>query len=154
MDLVPIYLVISTLGCLIFSVLLVRRSSHGVRIHLDLLKTELAEGIEALNVQLEPVIVANSRAMGAISGLADDTKMDKALERRIGKDLLGQNEDILEVIKMAFPNVSEYLDEHPEAITKILPRLNTLISDPDARKRLNLDLSGKGGDLSRIWDER
>ena len=154
MDLVPIYLVVSTLVCLIFSVYLTRRSSKGVRIHLDQLNEQLEEGLLAINEQLEPVIVANSRAMGAISGLADDTKMDKALERRIGKDLLGQNEDVLEMIRMIFPNVSEYIDEHPEAITKILPRLNTLISDPDMRKRLNFDLSGKIGDLSRIWSER
>ncbi|GAI39090.1 unnamed protein product, partial [marine sediment metagenome] len=47
---------------------------------------------------------------------------------------------------------AEYLDDRPEAITKLLPRLNTLITDPETRKRLNLDLSGKSSDLSRIWD--
>ncbi|GAI53416.1 unnamed protein product, partial [marine sediment metagenome] len=27
----------------------------------------------------------------------DETKMDKALERRIGQDMMGQNEDVLEM---------------------------------------------------------
>ncbi|GAI16362.1 unnamed protein product, partial [marine sediment metagenome] len=40
--------------------------------------------------------------------------MDKALERRIGQDLIGQNEDVIEVVRMAFPRVSEYIDDHPE----------------------------------------
>ncbi|GAH98205.1 unnamed protein product, partial [marine sediment metagenome] len=100
----------------------------------------------------EPIINANSRAMGAISSLSDDTKQDKAIERRIGQDLIAQNEDVVEVIRMAFPRVSEYIDDHPEAVTKLMPRLNTLLSDPEARKRLKLD-SFKGSDLSRIWKE-
>jgi len=153
MDLVPIYLVFSTLGCLIFSVLLTRRAKEETRSYLNQLKDQLEQGVLDLNQQLEPIIRANSRAMGAISGIADDTKMDKALERRIGKDLLGQNEDIYEMIKMAFPSVAEYVDDHPEAITKLLPRLNTLISDPEARKRLNLDFSSSKSDISRIWKE-
>ncbi|MBA7537265.1 hypothetical protein ES705_29532 [subsurface metagenome] len=91
--------------------------------------------------------------MGAISSVADNTKMEKALDRRIGLDTLDQYGDIVEGIRMAFPRVAEYIDERPEAITKLLPRLNTLINDPDTRKRLNLDLSGKSSDLNRIWRE-
>ncbi|GAI43348.1 unnamed protein product, partial [marine sediment metagenome] len=72
---------------------------------------------------------------------------------RIGLDTMDQYGDIIEGIRMAFPRVAEYLDDRPEAITKLLPRLNTLISDPDTRKRLNLDLSGAKDDLSRIWRE-
>jgi len=154
MDLLPIAVLGSTLISLGFTVFLIRRSKKETRATLEDLGSQLKQGIQDLNSQLEPIIQANSRAMGAISHLADDTKMDKALERRIGQDLLGQNEDILEIVKMAFPRVAEYIEEHPEAISKILPRLNTLISDPEARKRLNLDLSGKGGDLSRIWENR
>ena len=104
---------------------------------------------------LDPLIKTNSKAMGAIGSLNRDTLQDQALERRIGKDLLGQNEDILEIIKMAFPSVSEYIEEHPEAITKLMPRLNTLLSDPETRKRLNLD-SGqfRGKDLDAVWSNR
>jgi len=89
--------------------------------------------------------------MGAISSLSDDTKQDKAIERRIGQDLIAQNDDVLEVIRMAFPRVSEYIDDHPEAITKLMPRLNTLLSDPETRKRLNLAADSRA-DLKRIWD--
>ncbi|GAJ24117.1 unnamed protein product, partial [marine sediment metagenome] len=121
---------------------------------LDALGGQLQDGIKDINKQLEPIINANSRAMGAISSLSDDTKMDKALERRIGQDMMGQNEDVLEMIRMAFPKVAEYIDEHPEAITKLLPRLNTLISDPEARKRLNLDFSNTKSDISRIWRDQ
>lgn len=152
-DPLPIY-VLGSLGIsLLFTVFLTKKASQTTKIVLDDLGDQLNDGLEALNGQLEPIIQANSRAMGAISGLADDTKMDKALERRIGKDLLGQNEDIYEMIKMAFPNVAEYVDEHPEAISKLLPRLNTLISDPEARGRLKLDFSNKSSDIQRIWSE-
>lgn len=138
-----------------FTVYFVNRVSKGTRNTLDALGEQLQQGIQDINERLAPIIKASSSAMGAISHLSDDTKMDKAIERRIGQDLIGQNEDTLEVIKMAFPRVAEYIEDHPEAVTKLLPRLNTLISDPEARKRLNLDLSGAKSDVSRIWqDER
>jgi len=152
-DLVPIYILGSLGISLLFTVFLTKKASDDTKNVLNGLGSQLDEGLEAINGQLEPIIQANSRAMGAISGLADETKMDKALERRIGKDLLGQNEDIYEMIKMAFPNVAEYVDEHPEAISKLLPRLNTLISDPEARERLKLDFSSKSSDIQRIWSE-
>jgi len=91
--------------------------------------------------------------MGYFQSLSNDTHIENTLDRRIGLDLKDQYGDIYEGIKMVFPRVAEYLDDRPEAITKLLPRLNTLITDPDTRKRLNLDLSGAKGDLSRIWRE-
>ena len=118
---------------------------------LERLGSELNSGLEGIYKDLEPVMDASSRAMGAISSLSDDTKQDKAIERRIGQDLIAQNEDVVEVIRMAFPRVSEYIDDHPEAITKLMPRLNALLSDPEARERLNLG-SFKGSDLKRIWE--
>ena len=153
MDLLPIGLIVSTLLSLLFTVFLVKRASRGTRSALEGLDSQLKQGLEDINEMLKPIINGNSRAMGAISGLADSTKQDKALERRIGQDLMGQNDDVLEMIRMAFPRVAEYVDEHPEAITKLMPRLNTLISDPEARKRLNLNLTGQSSDLSRIWRE-
>ena len=120
---------------------------------LEEIDSDMKKGLEAIYADLEPVMHASSRAMGAISSLSDDTKQDKALERRIGQDLIGQNEEIIEVIRMAFPRVSVYIDEHPEAITKLMPRLNTLISDPEARKRLNLTGTSVT-DIKRIWDDK
>ena len=152
-DPIPIFIIGTTLLSLGFTVFMTRRASQGTLESLEKLNNELVEGIQGLYDQLDPIIKTNSRAMGVVSSMADESKMDKALERRIGKDLLGQNEDIFEMIKMAFPNVAEYVDEHPEAISKLLPRLNTLISDPEARKRLSLDFSSKVGDVSRIWRE-
>jgi len=116
------------------------------------IRHELEKGLDAVYEDVKPILTANSRAMGAISSLSDDTKQDKAIERRIGQDLIAQNEDVVEVIRMAFPRVSEYIDDHPEAITKLMPRLNTLLSDPEARKRLKLD-TFTGSDLTRIWKE-
>ena len=153
MDLLPIGLALSTLFSLVFTIIFVKRASKETRDTLEVLDQQLEEGLEEIRESLKPVIDGSSRAMGAISSIADSTKMDKALERRIGQDMIGQNDDVLEMIRMAFPRVAEYVDEHPEAITKLLPRLNTLISDPDTRKRLNLDLSGKSSDVSRIWRE-
>jgi len=115
------------------------------------IRLELENGLDAINADLEPMRNAVSRAMGGISSLSNDTKQDKAIERRLGQDLIAQNEDIVEVIRMAFPRVSEYIDDHPEAITKLMPRLNTLLSDPEARKRLNLG-SFTDTDLKRIWE--
>jgi len=149
MDITPILILGSILISLGFTVFYTRRAENKTYVVLEGLQETLSQGIEAINTDLEPIIQANSRAMGVISNLSNDGKMDAALERRIGKDLLGQNEDILEMIRMAFPHVNEYIEEHPEAITKILPRLNTLISDPEARKRLNLDLSGTSKGKSR-----
>jgi len=153
MDLVWIGLGLTTLGCLIFSVFLTWRASKKTRIHLNELNDQLIQGLEDINTSLKPVKDASSRAMGAIGGLDASNKLDRALDRRIGQDLMGQNEDIIELISMAFPRVAEYIEERPEALTKILPRLNTLISDPETRKRLNLDLSGKRSDLSRVWED-
>lgn len=144
---------ISLLFSLFFTVFFVKRAQKETRITLESLGTQLTEGIAQINSDLEPVHNAVSRSMGAISSVAHSAKMDKALDRRIGLDTLDQYDDILEGVRMAFPRVAEYVDEHPEAITKLLPRLSTLISDPDTRKRLNLDLSGKDSDVSRIWRE-
>lgn len=151
-DWLPIGSLIISIICLMITVFLwnkVKTETFGILENLD---TQLKKGLEDVGSQLEPILTANSRAMGAISSLSDDTKMDKALERRIGQDLLGQNEDIFEMVKMAFPRVAEYVEDRPEALSKLLPRLNTLISDPEARKRLNLDISGASKtDISRIW---
>jgi len=117
------------------------------------IRHELENGLDSINEDLKPITNASSRAMGAISSLSDDTKQDKAIERRMGQDLIAQNEDVVEVIRMAFPRVSEYIDEHPEAVTKIMPRLNALLSDPEARKRLNLGSFSTTSDLSKIWKE-
>ena len=147
-DELAIVSVIISVICLLVTLYLSKRLKEGVYNRLLELQSEF-------EVILKPIIDTNSRAMGAISNLSNDTKQDMALERRIGQDLLGQNEDVLEVIKMAFPNVSEYIDEHPEAISKLMPRLNTLLQDPEARKRLNLDSgSFRGKDLSSIWSDK
>jgi len=149
MDYLPIGSVIISVLCLILTVFLWKRADRKTLRTLKGLGKQLQDGIADINLQLEPITTANSRAMGAISSLSDNTKMDKAIERRIGQDLIGQNEDVLEVVRMAFPRVSEYINDHPEAITKLMPRLNQLLSDPEARKRLSLGNSPS--DLSRIW---
>ena len=153
MDYLPMVAVIFSILSLILVLFLWKRLEEKTLSKLNVLGSELNSGLELVYKDIEPIIVANSRAMGAISSLSDDTKQDKAIERRLGQDLISQNEDILEVIGMAFPRVSEYIEEHPEAITKLMPRLNTLLSDPEARKRLNF----KGtsfSDIQRIWDSR
>jgi len=151
MDYLPIVAVIFSIISLILMLILWKRLEEKTLSKLTVLGSELNSGLETIYEDLDPIIKANSRAMGAISSLSDDTKQDKAIERRIGQDLIAQNEDVVEVIRMAFPRVSEYIDDHPEAITKLMPRLNTLLSDPEARKRLNLG-SFQGSDLKRIWD--
>lgn len=150
-DLVTIGTLLISILSLLLTIYLWKKLEKKALTQLEGLSSELDSGLEKINEDLVPVIHASSRAMGAITHLSDDTKMDKALNRRIGQDLIGQNEDVLEVIQMAFPRVSEYIEEHPEAITKLMPRLNALLSDPEARKRLKLG-DFKGSDLSRIWD--
>ena len=142
---------VATIVSLGFTIFYVNRASKQTRITLNSLGVELNQGIQDLNDQLDPIMKTNSKAMGYFQSMSDDTHIEKTLDRRIGQDMMDQYGDILEGVRMAFPRVAEYLDDRPEAITKLLPRLNTLINDPDTRKRLNLDLSGKSGDLSRIW---
>jgi len=137
--------------CLLLTYFLWKNLEKKAVTQLEGLALELNTGLEGIYKDLEPITNASSRAMGAISSLSDDSKMDKALNRRIGQDLIGQNEDILEVIQIAFPRVSEYIEEHPEAVTKLMPRLNSLLSDPEARKHLKLG-DFKASDLSRIWE--
>lgn len=131
MDPIPIYILGSTVASLIFTVFMTRKVSRSTETALegarDSLQKALDLTLEDLNTKLEPIIQVFSD--------------------------IGENEDILEMVKMAFPNVAEYIEDHPEAITKLLPRLNTLISDPEARGRLKLDFKGKARDLSRIWSE-
>ncbi len=150
-DFLPIGIILSTVISLVFTVYLVNRASKGTKNTLESLGTQLTQGIQDINTQLEPIILTNSRSMGVISRLGDDGKMEKALDRRIGVDIIAQNEDVLEVIKLAFPNVSEYIEEHPEAITKLMPRIQQFLQDPEARKRLNLN-TGSNEDLSRFWE--
>ena len=125
----------------VFTVYFVKRAENGLADTLNGLNDQLRVGIEELNTQLEPLHNAVSRSMGVISHLGDETKMDKALERRIGQDMMdqavGEYGDILELVKASFPRVAEYIEEKPEAITKLLPRLEKLINDPEARKRLS-----------------
>lgn len=151
MELLPILSLLFSIVSLLLTYFLWRRLEKSALSKLEGLALELETGLKGIYTDMEPVVNASSRAMGAISNLSDDTKMDKALNRRIGQDLIAQNEDVLEVIAMAFPRVSEYIDEHPEAVTKLMPRLNTLLSDPEARKRLKLG-EFKGSDISRIWE--
>jgi len=141
------------LVCLFFTYYYVGISQKQTKYILNSLGKQLQDGLLDLNERIEPLTDAVSRSMGAISSVADSTKMDKALDRRIGLDTMDQYGDIIEGIRMAFPRVAEYLDDRPEAITKLLPRLNTLINDPETRKRLNIDLSGASSDLDRIWRE-
>jgi len=152
MDYLPMVAVIFSILSLILMLILWKRLEEKTLSKLQGLGSELNLGLKTIYEDLDPIIKANSRAMGAISSLSDDTKQDKAIERRIGQDLIAQNEDVVEIIRMAFPRVSEYIDAHPEAITKLMPRLNTLLSDPEARKRLNLG-SFQGSDLKRIWEQ-
>lgn len=152
-DYLSIGLLAGILFNLLFTIFLVRRASKETKNVLQGLDSSLQEGIENIREQIDPVIKGNSRAMGAISHLADSTKMDQALERRIGQDLMGEYDDVLEMVKMTFPRVAEYLEERPEALTKLIPRLNSLIGDPEARKRLKLDFSQGKSDITRIWNE-
>jgi hypothetical protein len=157
MDLIPIAIGFLAILNGLFTVFWVNRASDKLGATLEGLNDSLAEGIQGLNDQLEPIMTANSRAMGAISSLSDGTKMDNALERRIGLDMMdqavGENAEILDMIKMAFPRVQEYIDERPEAMVKLLPRIQQLLSDPNARARLNLDGSKGKSNISRIWNE-
>jgi len=146
-----IFFMIFTVISIGFTVFYVNRASKQTEITLNSLGRQLDQGILDINSQLEPIMKTNSQYMGHIQSLGDDTRIETTLDRKIGLDMMDQYGDIYEGIKMAFPRVAEYLEDRPEAITKLLPRLNTLISDPDTRKRLNLDISGAKSDLSRIW---
>jgi len=151
MNYLPIVAVIFSILSLILMLILWKRLEKSTVSTLEVIDSNMKSGLELVYKDIEPIIVANSRAMGAVSSLSDDIKQDKAIERRIGQDLIAQNEDVVEVIRMAFPRVSEYIDDHPEAVTKLMPRLNALLSDPEARKRLKLG-SFQGRDLKRIWE--
>lgn len=148
-----IFVIVSTIISLGFTLFYVNRVGKQTRITLDSLGETLNQGIVSLQDQLDPIMKTNSKAMGYFQSMGQDTTIENTLDRKIGLDLKDQYGDIYEGIKLVFPRVAEYLDDRPEAITKLLPRLNTLITDPETRKRLNLDLSGKSGDLSRFWSE-
>ena len=158
-----ILFLVGTIVSLGFTIFLVNRAAKPTKITLEELKKALDDGIIELNEillqklqdldsELEPIMKTNTKAMSYFQSMGDDTRIENTLDRKIGQDMMDQYGDIYEGIKLAFPRVAEYLDDRPEAITKLLPRLNTLISDPETRKRLNLDLSGAKGDLSRIWN--
>ncbi|GAH07215.1 unnamed protein product, partial [marine sediment metagenome] len=78
---------ISILG-LLLTIFLWRKLENSALSKLEGLASELNLGLKGIYADLEPITNASSRAMGAISSLSDDTKMDKALNRRIGQDLL------------------------------------------------------------------
>ena len=148
-----IVIILATVISSLFTVFYMNRASKQTEITLNSLGSQLTQGIQDINSQLEPIMKTNSQYMGHIQSLGENTRIETTLDRKIGLDTMDQYGDIMEGIKLAFPRVAEYLEDRPEAITKLLPRLNTLISDPETRKRLNLDLSGTKGDLSKIWRE-
>lgn len=156
-EIIAIFALLIGLGNALFTVYLVRKNSNTTVETLNGLNQKLMEGLEQIETELDPIIKANSRAMGAISSLSNSTKMDNALERRLGQDMMdqaiGKYGDVFELVKVAFPRVAEYIEENPEAMTKLIPRLNTLLSDPEARKRLNFNGATKSSNLSRIWGE-
>ena len=144
-----ISIVLSCFGML-FALFYVNRVSKGIRISLD----EHKDSIFNINSQLKPIISNNARTMSIIQNMGNDIRIEKTLDRKIGEDMIGQYSDIIEGVRLAFPQVAEYIDERPEAIIKLMPRLQTLITDPELRKRLKFDESDtKKYDLSRIWNQ-
>jgi len=139
MDLLTGFFVLTSISFVIasFSLYFTWETGKKTRITLDSLGEQLNQGLTEVGTVLEPILKTNSKAMGYFNSLSQDGRLDSTLDRKIGQDLTNQYGDIMEMVKMAFPNVAEYIEDRPEAITKLLPRLQTLISDPDMRKRLN-----------------
>jgi len=156
MDLLTGCFILASIGFILASISLVFtwKSGKTTRLTLDSLGEQLNQGLIEVGVKLEPVLKTNKTAMGFIGSMSQDSIMDKTLEKKIGLDMMGQYSDIIEGLQLVFPNVAEYIQERPEAITKLLPRLNTLITDPEVRKRLKFDgFEGKKSNLSRIWND-
>jgi len=145
MDLLQGSLILGSIAVLLscVSLFFTWKSGKTTRLTLDSLGEKLNQGLIEVGTVLDPIIKTNSKAMSYFNSMSQDTRLDSTLDRKIGQDLTNQYGDIMEGIKMMFPNVAEYIEDRPEAITKLLPRLNTLISDPDMRKRLNFNDVGK-----------
>jgi len=131
MDLLTGSLIIGCSALIIGSVSLffTWKSAKSARLTLDSLGVQLQQGLDEVGEVLSPITKTNSKAMSYFNSMSQDTRLDQTLDRKIGQDMIGQYGDIMEGISMMFPNVAEYIKDRPEAITKLLPRLQTLISE-------------------------
>lgn len=133
-----------------FTIFYVNRASKQTRITLDSLKSELTLGIQDINSGLEPLKIAVSRSMGIIGEKGHNTQKLKRAEKYIAQDLIdSQDPLILAALDALSPNgkARGYLEENPDLILQLLPRLQAL----SKIEGFTLNLSDKKSDLSRIW---
>ncbi|GAI66322.1 unnamed protein product, partial [marine sediment metagenome] len=91
-----IYMVALTILSLGFTLFYVNRASKQTEITLNSLGTQLNEGLNNIDLQLEPIMKTNSKAFSYFQSMGDDTRVENTLDRKIGLDLKDQYGDYYE----------------------------------------------------------
>lgn len=90
---------------------------------------EFLEGRDQdLKAQLDPILTTNSKVMGIIASKGVTQKQEKVALKHLGEDLLNKNELVLEALKGVAPGFSDYLQEHPDLVIQLAPRIDQLLA--------------------------
>lgn len=81
---------------------------------------------EHVDQELEPAKVAVSRAMTTKSKAGIDAIQRKALNKRIGQDMIDLQSPEVKLLLEMFPRASEYVEKNPDLIMELLPRIQAL----------------------------
>jgi len=98
---------------------------------------------EALEAQLKPILNTNSRVMGIIADKGNTQKQEKIALKTLGNDLLGQNEVVIEALRGIAPGFSDYLEEHPDLVIKLMPRIDALLEKQGGIEGILTGVTGK-----------
>ena len=87
----------------------------------------VAEGLRAhVDEEFKPMKNAVSRSMTQKSVAGVDARQVKAMNRRLGEDVINLQSPEVKVLLEMFPNAAAYVKENPDLIMELLPRIQAL----------------------------
>lgn len=92
----------------------------------DFVSTGLTTFQDEVGAQLKPVLDLNSKAMSIIGTQGAEVKKVKAAEKMIATGLMDDNKLVMDGVRQIFPKLGDYLDENPEVVMDLLPRLKQM----------------------------
>lgn len=119
-----ISVVVTLIGVVATWFILIRR--------VEKLRIFVSDGLETfqeeVGAQLKPVLDLNSKAMSIIGTQGAEVRKVKAAERMIATGIMDDNKLVMDGVRQIFPKLGDYLDENPEVVMDLLPRLKQMYS--------------------------
>ena len=93
-------------------------------------ETLLNDFTEVLDSTMKPVNDAISKSYSQLGTMGATAKQKKALDSRIGEDMINMQDPIIQGALDMFPNVKEYVMKNPNLLIELLPRIQQLQAIP------------------------